>query len=105
MATQKELDALMDLVRVATEVNASNKRVNVEVDICSAQVTVKISDPVKVLANCDAPRKWNWLYYGGSNGAYFSSDIFSEDEFIDRCQEYVGIIKGYDALTADEVAQ
>lgn len=105
MATQKELDALMQLVRAAAEVNASSERVNVDVVISSAQVSVRVSDPIEVLAYYDAPSKWDWLYYDPLGGAYFSSDIFREDKFLERCQDYIGIIKGFEGRTVDEVAQ
>lgn len=97
MATQKELDLLMQLVSATAKVNASSERVNVELEISNARVAVKISDPVEVLANCDDSSKWDWLFYDRTHQyAYFSDDVFSEEAFLVRCQEFIDIVNGFE---------
>lgn len=103
MATQKELDAIMRLVDVAARVNASSDRVDVDVNIDRFCVTVRISDPVVVLANCDDSSKWNWLFYDDKS-AYFSDDVFTEEKFLERCQEFIDIVNGFEGYAAAEVA-
>lgn len=103
MATAKEIEALMRVVHAGLKVNASSERVNVEVEISNCRVSVKISDPVEVLASCSDASKWDWLFYDG-HSAYFSGEIFSEEEFVARCQEFVDVINGFEGRTVQEVA-
>lgn len=103
MATQKELDATMRLVGVAAKVNASSDRIDVTVDINRSRVSVRISDPVVVLANCDDSSKWDWLFYADKS-AYFSDDVFTEEKFLERCQEFIDIVNGFEGYAVAEVA-
>lgn len=100
MATQKELDATMRLVGVAAKVNASSDRIDVTVDIDRARVTLRISDPVTVRSKVS---DWDWLFYD-DKAAYFSGDVFSEDAFLERCQEFIDIVNGFEGYAAAEVA-
>lgn len=101
MATQKERELLNQLIDSAIKVNASSDRVNVVLEINHMRVSVKISDPVEVLANCDSPSKWDWLFYD-HNHAYFSDDVFTEEAFLERCQEFIGIVNGFEDYAVQE---
>ena len=101
MATQKEIEALNQLISVAIKVNASSKRVGVSVEINAARVHVAISDPVEVLANCGDSSAWDWLFYSEKN-AYFSDDVFTEEAFLERCQEFISIVNGFEGYAVQE---
>lgn len=103
MATEKERNLLNQLIDAVLKVNASSKRVNVELEINHMSVGVKISDPVEVLANCDQPSNWDWLFYD-NNHAYFSDDVFSEEAFLVRCQELIDVVNGFEGHCAQESA-
>lgn len=101
MATQKEIEALNQLISAAIRVNSSSERVDVSVEINAARVHVRISDPVEVLANCDDHSAWDWLFYSEKN-ACFSNDVFTEKAFLERCQEFIGIINGFEGYAVKE---
>lgn len=101
MATQKEIEALNQLISAAIKVNSSSERVDVSVEINAARVHVCISDPVEVLANCGDSSTWDWLFYSEKN-AYFSNDVFTEEAFLERCQEFIGIVKGFEGYAVQE---
>lgn len=103
MATKNEMDALIRLVEAATKVNASSERVNVCVDIHRFGVILRISDPIVVAANQEIG-SWDWLFYG-ERTAYFSNDVFSEQDFIDQCREWVGVINGFEGRAVQESSQ
>lgn len=102
MATKKELALTVKLLHSVAKVNASSSRVNVNVDINHDRVSVRISDPVVVLANCQ-DNDWDWLFYDDKS-AYFSNDVFTEEEFLERCQEFIDIVNGFEGYSAAEVA-
>ena len=85
MATQKEKDALMELVSAALEVNQSSERVDVTVDIHASGANIRISDPVEVAA-AGVFGSWDWLFYQ-EGPIYFSNDVFDEETFLDRCRD------------------
>lgn len=101
MATQKEIEALNQLVSAAIKVNASSERVDVTVEVNRGRVHVRISDPVVVLANCEDGSVWDWLFYDRKS-AYFSDDIFTEEAFLERCQEFIGIVNGFEGYAVQE---
>lgn len=103
MATQKEMEALTQVIDAAIKVNASSARVNVNVEIDNAQVSVRISDPIVVLANCH-DSNWDWLFYSDES-AYFTDDVFTEDAFIVRCQEFIDAINGFYGRTVSGGSQ
>lgn len=96
MATQKEIEALNQLVSAAIKVNASSERIDVTVEIDRSSVDLRICDPVVV-----STPGWEWLYYAGSP-AYFSGDIFIEEVFLERCQEFIGIVNGFEGYAVQE---
>lgn len=101
MATQKEIEALNQLLSAAIKVNASSERIDVTVDVNRNCVDVRISDPIVVLANCDEGQNWDWLFYDHKS-AYFSNDIFTEEAFLERCQELIGIVNGFEGYAVQE---
>lgn len=103
MATKNEMVALIQLVEAAAKVNASSGRVNVCLDIHRFGVILRISDPIVVAATRET-KSWDWLYYG-NRPAYFSSGVFTEQDFIDQCREWVGVINGFEGRTVQESAQ
>lgn len=101
MATQKEIEALNQLISAAIKVNASSERVDVTVEVNRGRVDVRISDPVAVIAGCADGSEWDWLFYGHKS-AYFSSDVFTEEAFLERCQEFIGIVNGFEGYAVQE---
>lgn len=102
MATEKEIAALNALLVKVLEVNASSDRVNVELDVNHAGVSVRVSDPVEVLASCAEATGWDWLFYGNPR-AYFSTDVFSEGDFIRNCESLTEIVGGFYGYVPREV--
>lgn len=100
MATQKEMEALTQLIQAAAKVNASSRRVGVNVEMNEARVTVRITDPVVVMA-AQPDGQWDWLFYD-DNSAYFSGDVFTEEAFLERCQEFIGIVNGFEGYAVQE---
>ena len=98
MATPKERELLNQLIDAAIKVNASSDFVDVTVEVDKSSVDLRISNPEEV-----GKPNWEWLFYAGST-AYFSSDIFSEDAFIERCQEFIGIVNGFEGYAVSEIA-
>lgn len=96
MATQKEIEALNNLLGAAIKVNASSERIDVTVEIDRSSVDLRICDPMSV-----GTPGWEWLFYAG-NIAYFSSDIFTEEAFLERCQEFIGIVNGFEGYAVQE---
>lgn len=83
MASPKELQITQDLVAAAIAVNASNDAVNVAVDVQRSGVNIRIS-PDKEVQN----PTWEWIFYSDSS-AYFSTDIFSKEDFVKRCDFFM----------------
>lgn len=83
MATQKELEITQDLLSAAIAVNSSNENVNVQVDVQRFGVSIRIAPDKKVLNPV-----WEWLFYPES-AAYFSTDVFGEETFAERCAVFM----------------
>lgn len=99
MATEKEIAAINLLVAAALKVNASSERINVNVEIDAHGVNARVSDPVIVT---DAVA-WDWIFYS-SDKAYFSNDVFSEKEFLKRCNHLTDVVLGFEGRTVSESA-
>lgn len=97
MATEKEIAAVNLLVAAALKVNASSKRVNVHVEIDVHGVDVRVCDPVVVT---DAV-EWGWLFYSNAK-AYFSDDVFREEEFLKRCNNLMESVLSFEGRTVSE---
>jgi hypothetical protein len=83
MATEKEMELTHALVSAAMAVNASNEAVNVHVDVQRSGVTIYISPDKEVTLP-----QWAWLFYP-KIPAYFSSSVFPESDFIERCEAFI----------------
>lgn len=96
MATQKEIEALNQLISAAIKVNTSSERIDVTVEIDRSSVDLRICDPMVVTTP-----GWEWLFYAG-NTAYFSNDVFTEEAFLERCQEFISIVNGFEGYAVQE---
>ena len=86
MATEKEIQITQGLISAAIAVNSSNEDVNVNVSVQRFGVAVMIS-PDKEVGNPE----WEWLFYPEFT-AYFSSDVFPEELFLERCDVFMAEI-------------
>lgn len=92
MATEREQQAIIELVWAAMRTNDSNDLVNVAVDVRSESVEVRI-----------APKKhsviWDWIFYPDSP-AYISGAVFTEELFLAKVEQFMAEI-GKHLILAD----
>jgi len=92
VATEKEKSLTVELSELAMQVNEQGK-VNVSLDIRASGIDMRIHDVKHIDFDY-------WLYHSKSP-AYFSDDIFSEDDFVKKAGEFKHVLnvhhKAFDA--------
>jgi uncharacterized 2Fe-2S/4Fe-4S cluster protein (DUF4445 family) len=84
VATEKEKALVAELSDLAIAVNEQGK-VNVSLDIRASGIDMRIHD----VKHMDFDY---WLYHS-NRPAYFSDDIFSEDDFIAKANEFRHVLR------------